>query len=202
MDATTAAVVAALGASLLTGGFSLGISELQALHRRRAHRRDEQRQAYTELLAYAGLLGQSANVLHLTMAIRSGLVEGLDVALGARRPLEPLELHAEMRKDFEPIFRAWSQIWTIGGQRPILAANAVLDAAAELLGAATMRGKARGNLWSALAGEKWSEEQLAPWEASERRLAEARRAFTLVARREIGSEAVEPFSSAAVETPV
>ncbi len=193
MSAAWAAVTAGVLAALITGGFSLWAVECRLKHDRDEARRLERRQAYSELLAYAGLFAHLVQALHLTMEFRSGLQEGADILWGARKPLDPLEVHAQMRVDLEPIYRSWSAIWTIGSQAAIDATNAVVYRAAVLANVGTSRGEGRARWAAAIGGEKWTHEQLNAWKEEENRFALARRALNEVARHELGSDPAEAF---------
>jgi hypothetical protein len=194
VSAAWAAVTAGTLAGLITGGFSIWAVERRISHDQDEARRLERRQSYSELLAYAGLFAHLAQALHLTMEFRSGLQEGADILWGARKPLDPLDLHAQMRQELEPIYRAWSAIWTIGTQEAINAANDVVHRAAVLADVATARGEGRSKWLAGLAGEKWTEEQLDAWKVEGRNLALARRSMSEVARKELGSDPAEAFA--------
>jgi len=193
MDAAWAAVTAGAISALLTVSFSLLAVERRLRHDQAETRRLERRQAYSELLAYSGLLAQRARTLHLTMELRSGLKEGVDVLAGLRKPLDVFELDSLLRQDFEPIYRSWSTVWTIGSQEAISAANDLVYQAAVLLRSATQRGRGRPNWLRALAGETWTQEQLDTWAQEERSLGKSRREFNMVVRNELGSTAAEVF---------
>lgn len=52
----------------------------------------------------------AAQALGLTMKTRSGLGEGVDVAMRLRKPADPMELHDWLAKDMAPLTEAWSVI--------------------------------------------------------------------------------------------
>jgi hypothetical protein len=60
-----------------------------------------------------------ASALGDAMRLRSGLGEGLSIALWHSRPLDPLELYDWMDKDYRPRADAWTQVWAVGTQQAI-----------------------------------------------------------------------------------
>ena len=113
-----------------------------------------------------------------------------------RKPLDPLELDAHLRRDTEPIYQAWSAVWVAGSQEAIRLANDLVARVSDVVGAATKPGEARTGIVRFLAAEKWSQDQLTAWNGQIAALATARRDFTLLARRELGSEVAEVFTAA------
>jgi hypothetical protein len=83
----------------------------------------------------------TVGMLRLAVEVRSGLKEGIDVAFHIRKPIEPFEIDDRLRRDFGPLFEAWSHIWVIGSQEAIKKANRLLDSAVTVLGAGTTRGE-------------------------------------------------------------
>jgi hypothetical protein len=75
---------AILGAVLAVGG-SITVVELQARHQRHDERDLACRKAYSDLLATSHNLLQYTQMMHLTMAIRSGITEGWDVVSKTRK---------------------------------------------------------------------------------------------------------------------
>jgi hypothetical protein len=102
-----APVIAALGASFLTGGFTWGVSWWQERRRDRAATLQEKAAAYHELTSRSLSFTARATALRNAMQFRSGLKEGVDVTFRFRRPADPLELHDWLARDFEPINNAW-----------------------------------------------------------------------------------------------
>ncbi len=187
-------VGAILGAVLAVGG-SIVVVELQARHRRHDQRDLACRKAYSDLLATSHNLLQYAQLMHLTMAIRSGLAEGWDVASKTRKPIDPLELWESMRREVDPLSTAWAEVWTVGSQEGIRLANVLLDRCAAAVSTATARGEARNPIIRVLAGERWTPDQLESWAEEQRAVAAARRELALFARSEMGSEVAEVFTA-------
>ena len=93
MDPIWAPVIAAVGASALTGLVAFGIDWRGARRERHEGRRIERRDAYAKLLSITALISHTAGALHMTMELRSGLQEGVDIGTGKRQPLDPLDLY-------------------------------------------------------------------------------------------------------------
>jgi hypothetical protein len=172
---------------------SFGAVQLQARVARKSELERDRRAASADLLAHSALLVHLASAMHHTMRIRSGLKEGLDVTLRQRKPVDPLELHEQMRTEFEPIYRALATIWTLETQDVIDAANRLSNAAGEVVAAATVRGEAGSKPGRFVQGERWTDEQLDAWRAQIRTLADARREFNRLARARLGQGVVEVF---------
>lgn len=189
-----APVAAAIGASLLTGLVALVLDWRGA--RRRAHEdlRGRRQAAYGRMLAASGLLAHTAGGLHQMIELRSGVKEGVALAARLRRPVEPIDFIDLLRRDLEPLYEAWSQVWAAGSPPAVEASNLVMERAGEVLSAATTPGTARNRLLRYLAGERWSDEERAVLDADIRELAIARRRLAELARRELGIEATELFS--------
>ena len=185
-----APVIAALGASFLTGAFTWGVGWWQERRRDRAATMQERAAAYHEFTSRSLSFTARANALRNAMQSRSGLKEGVDVTFRLRRPADALELHDWLAKDFEPINNAWSRIQLLGTAAAIDAATQLLDACADVLGVATSPGRAHGKIASTVIGLAWTESQQEELEAANKRVAEEREAFIKIARKELGAEEV------------
>lgn len=75
--------------------------------------------AYHQLTSRSLTFAARAQALRDVMQLRSGLKEGLDVAVGRRRPVDLLELHDWISKDFAPVNDAWSKIQMIAPRKPL-----------------------------------------------------------------------------------
>lgn len=185
-----APVVAALGASFLTGGFGFGGIWWQQHRLGRAAAVQEKAVSYHQLISHSLSFAARASTLRNVMQARSGLKEGVDVTFRLRRPFDPMELHDWLVKDFEPINDAWSKIQMIGTAASIDAATQLLDACADLIGIATMPGTAHSKVASTVKGIAFTAEQQEALRAAIERLTETREAFIRVTREELGKEAV------------
>jgi hypothetical protein len=159
----------------------------------RAAERHGQSAAYLEVLGRSFTFALRARTLGDAMRFRSGLGEVLSVTLWHSRALDPLELYDWMDKDYRPLTDAWTQVWAVGTQQAIDAADAVMTACRELMTAATDRpGRGRiAQAYRALIGEVWTKEQLAAYDSALTKLAEERVALLKVLRREMGADVVE-----------
>jgi hypothetical protein len=195
-----APVVAALGSSFLTGLVAFGLDARKARRQQRESLLELRRRSYSRLLVAAGLMGHTADALHVAMEVRSGVSEGANVTRRSREPVDPLELYERLRQDLQPLYDAWSDVWTVGTSEAIPLANHLVDKCGSVVGAATTRGAARSLLGRLLAGEKWTEEQLRAWAVERQALAEARKSLAELARRESGIEVAELFSEDPTDT--
>lgn len=186
-------VMAALGASIITAGASLGLLIWERRRIEAAELRSARKGAYSRLLAVSGLIGVTAQVMHSTMEFRSGIGEGVDVLTRIRRPTELADVDARLREDLVPLFESWSDIWSIGSSSAVHLANRLVDAASAVVQAATTEGKKHGRVAARVVGERWTKEQIDHWRAAEIELAERRRDFAEQVRREMDVEAEQLF---------
>jgi hypothetical protein len=157
-----------------------------------AQRRSEQGKAYAELLTASALVMNLGGVLRL-VRVRSGNSEIVGLNSSQRTPSDPIELDNLLRRDYEPLVRARTNVWLVGSQAAIDQANRIVNIAAEMTGMSASRGKARDGVSKFLLGERWTKAQSTEWQGSLRALDEARKAFREVARRELGSDFAESF---------
>ncbi len=75
---------------------------------------DRRQKAYADLLVASLGVSLRAHVLITVLKTRSGLGEGVAVALGQRKQLEAMGLHDWMNQDFGPLMDAWSRAWAYG----------------------------------------------------------------------------------------
>ncbi len=185
-----APVVAALGASFLTGTLGFGTIWWQQRRRDRAAAAAGKSDAYYQMIAESLSFTIRARALRDTMRVRSGLKEGFDVTLRFRSALDPLAFHDWLAQGFEPINHAWSKIQLTGSAEAVSMATALLDACADVVGLATEPGKARGRVATAFLGLEWTAEQHEALAVAVRRVVEHRSAFVRIARSELGNEPV------------
>jgi hypothetical protein len=180
--------MAALSGSALTAIAMMLVERQRARNGRRDTLDSGRLDSYANVLTRSGLIAMTAETLRVTMQVRSGLAEAVNVAVRLRQPIEPFDLEERMRADFEPLWSAMARISVIGTPAAIAEAGRVVEAAAELLHEATARGDAGSPLARAIRGERWTAEQLSALERRRSDLAAARCAFANVARAELGSE--------------
>ncbi len=186
-------VVAALGASLLTIIGTFGLQAYRDGGAKQDQRRLERRDAYAQLLATSMTVAYLGGVHHLAMQLRSGLGEGIDIALRIRRPLDPFELGELNLRYLQPLNEAWAHIWAIGSPDAVKAGNSVVDKCAAYFGVVSELGKARTGPWARFRSSKWTPEQVRKQEAALRELAVARKELAEVTRRELGSLPAQLF---------
>jgi hypothetical protein len=191
IDHDTAILIAGLGGACIGIGGGVAVAAIQARRQTRSERNGARAAAYSRLIATTGLLMHTAQTLRLAMQFRSGINEGLDIALRLRKPMDLFDLNTELRKDLEPLYQAWAEVWTVGTQEAIATANELIGLATMVMGTATARGEGRGGIARALIGEKWMPEQLAAWERSIAELAQCRRQFGEIARAELGHDVAD-----------
>jgi hypothetical protein len=182
------ALVAALGASALTGLSTLGVMWFQETKRAKADDADALGRAVIEFLARSLALAMRVRTIANAIVVRSGLGEGLDVALRVRKPLEVLEFHDWLHQDWAPLNAAWSGLWARGDQELVSSANILMTRCHELIDAATATGTpttATAKARRIVVGEQWTPEQTAAIEEAMRAFGLARREFTAVARAKL-----------------
>ena len=177
-------VVAALGASLLTGIFGFGG---EALHDRRSGALEAERRchdAYVEfLIAASGQIATLSTVRELRK-----LGTGLKPAVTIDDPVAFLQ---QFNHESMMLFAAWTRVWLHGSQEAITIANRFVDAVIPASGAATAQGKARPPLLSRFIGEAWTKEQDKEFHDAVQVLGLTRIEFAKVARRELREADVE-----------
>ena len=182
-----APVVAALGASLLTGFFGFGGIWWQQHQLNKAAETQEKSLVYHQLISRSLSFAFRATTLRNAMKIRSGLKEGVDVTFGYRKPSDPLELHDWLSSDFDPINEAWSKIQMIGTAESVDSATELLDACGDLIAIATTPGAGRGKVSTAFKGIAWTAEQEEALQAAIKRVTRCRESFIKIARRDLGN---------------
>ena len=184
-------LIAALGASALTGFFGFGHSWLQGRREAKTARWQSRRSAYSRLLAATAMVVHDADTLHLMMQSRSGIGEGVDVVLHYRRTIEVVDLHELVHPTMTALHGAWADVWTVGTPQAVHLANVAVDACTEAMRAATESGQGRSDLSTRLRGVKWTDQQLASWRAAQHALALARAKFANLAREELEVEVTD-----------
>jgi hypothetical protein len=191
------AVISALGSSALTGGTSLGVIGLRERLRRRTADRELLAAAVTDMLALSMSLSLRADTMGNAMKVRSGLGEGLDVALRVRKPLDPLEFHDWIAQDMSPLNAAWSVVWARGDQELVQLANKLMSRCGDVITASTARTPAETAGAKArrfAAGERWTPEMLDDLGHARKAMAHAREQLAQYARGMLGLRPAQLFS--------
>jgi hypothetical protein len=195
MDAIWAPVIAGLGAAALTGGVALAVDHRQAQRGERGALSEKRRAAYHRLLVVSALLTHTAQTLRIAAEFRSGLREGVNVAAGWWKPLDPLDFGRRLAGELEPLYEACFDVWLHGSAEAVEASNGIVDRAAGLVGfSGTRTPTHRGSVRRALLGEKWSEADVEAFDSKVRDLALSRKRFAEIARHELGMPAVDVFA--------
>lgn len=189
--------VAALGAAALTALASLGVVAFQQWRHTAAASRAALHAAIIELLARSVAVMLRSDSMRIAIEQRSGLKEGLDITTRTRRPIEPLELHDWLARDWVPLTAAWSEIWTRGDPQTIRLANDLVGKCGNVLGISTSRATpttATERLRRWLIGERWAPEMLEAHKQAQTELAEARKRLAEHARSHFGLESADLFA--------
>jgi hypothetical protein len=197
MSTVWAAVIAALGASALTGLASLGVMWLQQHLQGKSADRDALQAAVTEMLSASLAVSMRARTMGDAMKIRSGLGEGVDVTFGWRKPLDPLEFHDWMARDMGALGAGWSKVWAIADDQELIRrANALLDASGNIISVATARMPAATLSERArrlVKGERWTPQMEQEYEDALTALARAREQLAQQARTLLEVTSVQLF---------
>lgn len=183
-------VIAALGASGLTGAAGFGALAWQQRRIDRSAQSAAQTQAHRLLIEHSLTFTMLANTLRQTAEGRAGLVgEGLELALGIRRPLDPLVLYDRLAAGFGPVNAAWTTIKVSGTLETVQLADHLVRACTDLLEVAGEVGTARGRVQTRLRGPRWTVEQRNALQTAIELVITERQAFIAHVRNEHPTEA-------------
>jgi hypothetical protein len=177
-------VIAALGASLLTGLVAFGSEAIRDWRSQASEAERRRRDAYVEFLIAAS--GQIALVSMVREIRKMGT--GLKPAVTIEDPIAFLE---KFNRESIVLFAAWTRVWLHGSQEAITIANRFVDAVTPAAGSATAQGKARPWWLSRIRGEAWTPEQDKEFHAAVQVLGLTRIEFARVARKELRESDVE-----------
>ncbi len=197
MTPAEVAITAAFGASALTVAGSLGVVWVQEWRRGKARDRAALQSAVRELLTQSMAVALRVQAMGETMKVRSGLGEGLDVALRLRKPADPMALHDWIAQDIVPLNAALDEIWTRWDQGGVRLANDVVGKCMDLMGASTATQPAstsreRVRKWA--VGERWTPEMRDAHQTAMKELAHARKRLADYARTHLALPAVDLFA--------
>jgi hypothetical protein len=185
MSSVWVPVVAALGASLLTGAASLGVAWKQARWHAAADRGQRLASACSDVLSGSMLVANRARVLNATIRVRSGLTEATDIALHHRNPVDPLEVYDWLAQDHTALHKAVSEVWL---RSPAILGTIASDIelqCARLLELATSLPDHRTFLQN-LKGVKRDEAFVTAWLSEVEHLGQLRKSFLKAAQQELG----------------
>ena len=182
-------IIAALGASLLTGLSSLGVIQWQQRRQERNSDHADRFAAYTDLLARSSNFVNRAQAMRQAIVHRTGLTEGVEVTLRNRKPIDTMQLYDWMHEDFDALVNGWTKVWCLGSQQAIDAADALVEACRDVQATVSYEAKEQPygrRLKSIVVGVRWTEDEEAEFQAALRRSAEQRAVFVQLLRRELG----------------
>lgn len=137
MSDAWAVVAAALGSAFLTVIGTFWLERWRADRAAHAATSDRLREACVQMASHAQSLAFRAKALYLTTVLRSGIGEGLDIALYYRKPLDPMQLSDWLSLDITPILQAQIVVEVAGDRELMQGAADLVLAASEVLGKAT-----------------------------------------------------------------
>src|ERR1035438_2662887 len=118
MDNATAwaVVAAALGASFLTVVGTWWLDVRRDVRARRRADREQLISACNELVSSAMGLMLRTGILAEAAILRSGLTEGLDIAMHHRKPIDPVELGDWLNSDVRQMLSSQAVVWQLGDE--------------------------------------------------------------------------------------
>ena len=183
MSDVWAPVIAALGASGLTGLFGWGVSAWNLRRMGRSAKTDACRRSYLALLESSSRLiamGQNTNV---TLKHRTGVGEALGVFVGLRKPIDLQTVQDRFGQELTSIIDSLTLVWTVGSQDGIDAGDKLAVAASDYLAASGAMTPWQLK-WISLTGWNPTRAQTKELDRKLRELMESRAAFVQVVRRE------------------
>ena len=185
MSSSWAPVVAALGASALTGLFTLGVAAWIQARSSRTIALGDRREAYLGLLHAVSRLTAVGLTVRVTLQHRVGVAESAGVLMGLRRAVDLDEVQQRFERELVSILDAEARLWTVGSQPAIDASETVAIAATAYLEASGSM-SVRQRRWIGIDGWRPSAEQEQALEKINAELMAARVEFVRVVRKEIG----------------
>lgn len=130
-------VAAALGSSSLTIVGTFWLERWRSQHALREAQHDRLRAACVQMGSHALAYALRANMLYVTIIDRSGIGEGLDIALYHRKPLDAMDLWEWLSVDLIPMLEAQILIEVTANEDVVRAASDLILASTEVLEKAT-----------------------------------------------------------------
>lgn len=184
MNAGWAAVIGAVVGSAVSGGVIFLRDWIEARRRRVAEGRD----GAEAVLAYSMAVVQYANALRMTMKLRSGMQDAIDVLLRQRKPLDVFDITDRADAAFQPLFAAQATAVAKGSKEAVPLVNAVVARCVALVDVATQGGRAGTAFSRYVLGERWTDEQERSYEEAAKDIGESRRKLATRLREEGGAE--------------
>lgn len=204
MSNVWAVVIAALGASAITGLASFGVASWSSRQAAKAVLEAQKREAYLGVMTSSVRVMSRAWSLSLAMTVRSGVGEGVDIALYHRKPLDPLDLHTWFSQDFDALHDSAGRVWLHGSQEASQLTDDILLQCASLLELATSLPPHRSWI-DRLRRIRRDSEFEQRWLGEVRTLGKLRAQLATQARRELGCDLIAlgswPFPEQAMVRP-
>jgi hypothetical protein len=181
------AVIAALGASLLTVLGSFWLTRQQAGLRRREAGERERAKAYGDLLTRSLEILMRVRAVGEVMRLRSSARRPGDLSFQGAGQFGLLEVLNWIAPALEPFADAWSRVSAAGSQEAVDAGCDLVRAVYDLLSTAVSPVAERGWLMPFLGGNPWSGGQCATYEAAVDGVIASRKGLTEVLRGEFGA---------------
>ena len=137
MSNTWAVVVAALGAAILSTSGAFLLEAYRARRREKYAKATELKAACLQIISGSQRLIFKAAAMHVSMEVRSGLRESLDVLLHLRKPIDLFELNDYLMVEQGRILDAQAMIWLTGDEALMTSAGDVVAAVSKLIVAST-----------------------------------------------------------------
>jgi hypothetical protein len=132
-----AVIISAAVASSLTTCGSLVVESLRAKHQQKTARLVELTNNCKEVISAAHKLMIKSQALHVSIRIRSGARENLEVFLHQRKSIDILELNDYLMVEQGKILDSRAALWILGDEMLVKGADEVLSAVQELITAST-----------------------------------------------------------------
>jgi hypothetical protein len=183
------AAAALAGAAIGVGG-SFGLTMYQNSRAGRDARKTEALSTYGELVSASLQMMLLAQAMGLVMRTRTGLLEGFSVMMRQAKPVDAIQLYDWIRGDLQRLHDAWSRVQATGSQDGVDAADRLLDACSDFMGAAVATDDSRSPISRVVLGERPSPSQIEQLSTIMARVAAERMSIVRIARREAGRSAV------------
>jgi hypothetical protein len=190
MTSADVAIIAALGASLLTVLGTVGVVYLREWRTSKAQKRALLTAAVLELLSRSMTVAMRARTMREAMGSQAGHGWKVDDVLG--KPADLMQLHDWLTQDISGLIAALSQVWILSDEEGIRLADDVAGRSLNLIGAGT--GFQPAGPDSEVQGSQampWSPQLVAANDQAWNGLDAARRELADYTRTKLGEHAVK-----------